>query len=238
MLGDLLRETFPGFEQEALKFLKDLRSEKKNNKEWFDKNREKYETYIKEPMRHLTDTLAERLFRIDPDIVVNYKSIFRINRDIRFSKVKTPYKTYSSAAFAFYRVKTSEIPQFYFHFGSDEFLFAAGQYSTDPVYLKKIRKYILRNFNEYSEITGEKKFRKRYGEVKGESLKQLPAEYRSYPEALSNPKLAEALKMKQYYVFETHKPDVVLNEGITDLIADNIVCSHRFTKFLTEAIRN
>ncbi len=236
MLGDLLREDFPGFDKEALKFLKDLKSPKKNNKEWFDKNRDKYESFVKQPMRHLIDTLADKIVKIDPEIVVNYKSIFRINRDIRFSKVKTPYKTYSSAAFAFYRVKTSEIPQFYFHFSPEEFIFAAGQYSMDTDNLKLIRKHIYKNFEEYSSIISEKKFAKKYGEVQGETLAKFPSEYRSGIEALSNVKLAKALKLKQYYVFESHKPEVVLDEGITGIITDNIRHTYNFTKFLTEAI--
>jgi len=237
MLGDLLRESFPGFDKEALKFLKDLKNPAKNNKQWFDKNRERYDNFIREPMRHLMDTLAVEINKLDADIVVNYKSIFRINRDIRFSKVKTPYKTISSAAFAFYQIKSAEIPQFYFHFSPEEFLVASGQYSMDPVFLKKIRVHIYENFDEYKAITTEKKFKSRYGDVKGESLTKIPKEYAGNPAVEQNKKLQEALKMKQFYVFETYEPDVVLSEKIVKIILDNIKISHDFTKFLTDAIR-
>ena len=94
MLGELIKEPFLGFQKEALKFLKDLSNDKNNNKVWFDKNRETYEIYLKKPMRDLIDTLAIEINKIDPDIVVNYKSIFRINRDIRFQKIKCPTKIY------------------------------------------------------------------------------------------------------------------------------------------------
>lgn len=238
MLGELLRESFPGFDREALRFLKDLKSPKKNNKEWFDKNRERYETYIREPMKHLIDTLADEINKIDTDIIVNYKSVFRINRDIRFSKVKTPYKTMSSAAFAFYRNKTAEIPQFYFHFSPEEFLFAAGQYSMDPDYLKKIRRYIYRNFEEYLSITNEKKFKKKYGSVQGETLSKLPSEFSSFATAETEPQLVSALKMKQFYVFEVFDPELVLDERMVGVITDSVKQTYDFTKYLTEAIRN
>jgi uncharacterized protein (TIGR02453 family) len=237
MLGELLRESFPGFDKQALKFLKDLKSPSKNNKEWFDKNRDRYETYLREPMKHLIDTLSDQINKIDNDIIVNYKSIFRINRDIRFSKVKTPYKTISSAAFAFYRNKSAEIPQFYFHFSPDEFLTASGQYSMEPENLKSIRRYIFENFDEYESIVKEKKFRKRYGDVQGESLTKVPSEFHGHPAVEKNAELAKALKMKQYYVFETHEPGLVLDERISKIIVESVRLTYDFTKFLTEAIR-
>lgn len=237
MLGDLLRETFPGFDKEALRFLKDLKSPSKNNKEWFDRNRERYETFLKEHMKHLIDTLADEIKKTDPDIVVNYKSIFRINRDIRFSKIKTPYKTVSSAAFAFGRVKSAEIPQFYFHFSSDEFLFASGQYSMDQDHLKKIQRHIAENFDEYESIIKNGRYKRRYGEVKGESLSRLPKEFAATAGRQLKPAMEKALMMKQYYVFETDKPEVVLNEKIVKRITDGIELTYDFAKFLTEAIR-
>lgn len=237
MLGDLLRESFPGFEKDALKFLTELKNPAKNNKEWFDKNRDSYEILIREPMKHLIDTLAEKINKSYPDIVVNYKSIFRINRDIRFSKDKRPYKTHVAAAFAFDRIKSAEIPQFYFHFSPEEFLFAAGQYSMDPEYLKKIRRFIFANFSEYRKIVTNARFRRRFGSVQGEALSSLPKEFAADPATVRNKNLAEVLKMKQFYVFETDKPDVVLREKISDRIVDNIGASRDFTLFLTEAIR-
>ncbi|MCX6164328.1 MAG: DUF2461 family protein, partial [Ignavibacteriae bacterium] len=98
MLDNFIKEPFLGFSNESLEFLKKLENKKYNNKIWFDKNREKYETYVKLPMRALIDNLTGELYKIDPSIVVNYKSIFRINRDIRFSKDKTPYKSITSAS--------------------------------------------------------------------------------------------------------------------------------------------
>ncbi|MEO8447008.1 MAG: DUF2461 domain-containing protein [bacterium] len=237
MLDQLISEPFLGFEPEALKFFKSLSNPKYNNKEWFDKNRDTYESFIKEPMKHLIDSLAPEISKIDKNIVVNYKSIFRINRDIRFSKVKTPYKNFSSAAFCFDTIKSAELPHFYFHFSPEEFIFAGGQYSRDPDFLKKIRAAINKNFKEYKSIVMNKKFVKAFGKVQGESLSKLPRGYENIVPEKSDPLLAASLKLKQFYVFTTCKPDVVLDENLIDMIVDNIKLTYDFTKFLHLAIK-
>lgn len=232
MLDQLIKEPFPGFDSKALKFLKSLSNSKNNNKEWFDKNRESYEVFLKQPMRDLIDNLAIEISKIDKNIVVNYKSIFRINRDIRFSKIKTPYKNYYSAAFAFERIKSSEIPQFYFHFSPTEFIIAGGQYSMDSDYQKKIRAAIYKNFKEYKSIVTNKKFKKTFGEVSGESLTKMPKGYENLNMEKAEPMLIKTLKKKQFYVWTNHKPEIVLNEKLVDVIVDNIKLMYDFTKFL------
>lgn len=232
MLGELIKEPFLGFQKEALKFLKDLSNDKNNNKIWFDKNREIYEIYLKKPMRDLIDTLAIEINKIDPDIVVNYKSIFRINRDIRFSKNKMPYKNLYSAAFAFGRIKSAEIPQFYFHFDPNEFIFASGQYSMDPVNLKKIKTAIYSKFKEYKSIVTNKKFTSVYKGVAGETMIKLPKGYENIDIEKSDKLLISSLKMKQFYVFKSYKSEVVLNEKLADIIIENIKITYDFNKFL------
>lgn len=237
MLHELAKAPFLGFEKEALKFLKDLSNPKNNNKDWFDKHRDIYEEYLKQPMKDLIDNLAIEINKIDPDIVVSYKSIFRINRDIRFSKNKMPYKNLYSAAFAFGRVKSAEIPQFYFHFDPKEFIIASGQYSMDNDYLKKIRTAISNNYKNYKSIITKKDFVKAFGEVAGESLTKLPKGYDNVITDKTDPQLISALKMKQYYVFKSYKAEVVLNDKLVDIITDNIKLSHDFTKFLHNATK-
>lgn len=232
MLSELLNQPFPGFENKALKFLGSLTLPANNNKKWFDDHRDVYEMYLKLPMRNLIDTLSSEIRKIDPDIVVNYKSIFRINRDIRFSKDKRPYKTHYAAAFAFEKVKSSEVPQFYFHFSPSEFLFAAGQYSMDTVYLKKIRRGIYSDFDRFRSIINDKQFVKYFGKVLGESLSKLPKGFENISNINGDPLLLKLLKMKQYYVFKEYNPDVVLSEDLSDIITENIKLSYDFTKYL------
>lgn len=234
MLDELIKEPFFGFDKKAFIFLRALKNSKNNNKEWFDANRGTYEEYLKKPMRDLIDTLAIEIRKIDPDIVVNYKSIFRINRDIRFSADKRPYKTYLSAAFAFDRVKSSEIPQFYFHFSPNEFITAGGQYSSESNMLKKIRKGIFNNFETYSKIINDKKFKREYGKVEGVSLIKMPKEYAHLAKQDTDKKLLETLKMKQFYVWKDFDPKIVLTGKLVDVVIKQIRLTYDFTKFLHE----
>lgn len=237
MLDNLIKEPFLGFEKESLDFLKKLENKKFNNKIWFDNNREKYENHIKLPMRTLIDSLTGELFKIDSSIVVNYKSIFRINRDIRFSKDKTPYKTMTSASFCFDTIKKPELPMFYFHLSPSEFLFAAGQYSTDLEKIKKIRKFILKNFDYFKKIISERNFAREYKEICGDKLKILPRGYDFLKLDKKNEPLIELMKMKQYYVYKTYKPEVAFDTEIISVIISSIKLTYNFTKFLNDAIK-
>lgn len=237
MFSEVFKEPFLGFTEETLKFLKKLKNPKYNNKAWFDSNREIYEVYVKQPMRSLIDALSGELRRIDCDLVINYKSIFRINRDIRFSKDKTPYKNHYAASFCFGVIKESDIPQFYFHFSPDEFLFAGGQYSTEPVKLKKIRKKIFNEFDAFTDIISQKDFVKEYKKIEGDALINMPKEYANINSIKSDKLLQEFLKMKQYYVFKTYKPEVILDTGLVDLIKHHTNLSYEFVKFLNDATK-
>src|SRR6476619_4412725 len=87
-----------GFTPAALKFLRGLA--KNNNKEWFEAHREEYETEVREPMRDLIGEMNERFKTFAPEIGGDPKrSMFRINRDVRFSKDKSPYKTHAACWF-------------------------------------------------------------------------------------------------------------------------------------------
>jgi len=235
MLDLLISEPFLGFSKESLEFLTKLKSKRYNNKIWFDKNRHLYEDFIKSPMRSLLDNLSPELKRIDERIVVSPKSIFRINRDIRFKKDKTPYKFNYSAAITYDRIKTPEIPQFYFHISPDEFLFAAGQYSTDNNLINKIRRNIVRNEDKFLSIIHKKDFVKSFGKVNGEALVNVPMEYRSNSDILEETK--EIIKKKQMYVFKTYSPEVGLNDELINLILNNISITNEFNKFLYDSIK-
>ena len=93
------------FTDDFNKFFKDLA--KNNNKEWFEAHREEYETEVREPMRDLIGEMNERFKTFAPEIGGDPKrSMFRINRDIRFSKDKSPYKTHAACWFNHRRAST------------------------------------------------------------------------------------------------------------------------------------
>jgi uncharacterized protein (TIGR02453 family) len=228
-LDDLIQEPFTGFSKETLEFLVKLKNPKNNNKVWFDKHRGIYESYVKEPMRLLIHTLSVEMKKLDDRIVITNKSIFRINRDIRFKKDKTPYKSHYAAAFTFDVIKNPEIPQFYFHINSDEFLFAAGQYSTDAGIMGRIKKQIFHRKEEFIEIINGRKLLKYFGGVQGDKYEKLPGKY-SYGK--DDDKLKNIFMMKNMYVYRTYPPDISLDSGLADFIIDDVRTTYDFNKFL------
>jgi uncharacterized protein (TIGR02453 family) len=235
MLDLLISEPFLGFSKESLDFLSKLKNKRFNNKEWFDKNRDIYEQFLKSPMRSLLDNLSAELKKIDGRIVVSPKSIFRINRDIRFKKDKTPYKSHYSAAITYDRLKTPELPLFYFHLSPDEFFFATGQYSTDNNLINRLRRNIIRNEDKFLSIIHKKDFVKTFGKVNGETLVNVPPEYRGNNDLKDETK--ELIKMKQMYVFKSYSSEIGLSDELMELIIKNISITNEFNRFLFDSIK-
>ncbi len=118
---------FNGFPKESLDFLIDIRNN--NNKEWFEANREKYNQLILEPSRLFVEEMGEHLQALVPTIHARAKvngSLFRIYRDIRFSKDKTPIKSRIGIIFWQGVGKRMQSSSFYLHFSPDELFFAVG----------------------------------------------------------------------------------------------------------------
>lgn len=114
-LEDLLFPPFEGFPQEGLDFLKKLK--KNNNRPWFQKHKQVYDESVKFPMQCLIASLSERMAEVASEIEFNpRKSVFRIYRDVRFSKNKAPYKTSIAASFNWRGLKGPvEAPGLYLH---------------------------------------------------------------------------------------------------------------------------
>ena len=92
------RQSFPGFPNQGIQFLRSLK--RNNNREWFQKNRDVYETCVKQPVHDLILALAQEFSRFAPEMAASPKiSAYRLHRDTRFSKDKSPYKTHLAAVF-------------------------------------------------------------------------------------------------------------------------------------------
>ncbi len=123
---------FPGFPKEGLRFLADLRDN--NNRRWFEAHKDIYRAQLLEPAQAFVVTLGERLQEISPRIVFDPRtsgsgSIFRIYRDTRFSKDKSPYKTHLGIFFWEGAGRKMENPGFYFHLEPGEVRAHAGQHT-------------------------------------------------------------------------------------------------------------
>ena len=134
---------FTGFPEPGLEFLHQLKQN--NQKSWFDEHRSEYEKYLLEPARLFVMALGERLQSIAPNIQYDPrtdKSIFRIYRDVRFSKDKSPFKTHLGIWFWEGPRKKLENSGFYFHLEDDHLLLGSGIYGFPPDLLERYRQAV------------------------------------------------------------------------------------------------
>lgn len=138
-----MKYTFTGFTSETIRFFKDL--EINNNKEWFDANRKIYEINVRGKMKELCEALAPAMKNIDMDFDLrSQRCISRINRDIRFSKDKSPYKTHLWLAFM-HPVKSEEwvsYPGFFLEFNAHAYTIGMGMYQPKKTVMDDIRDHI------------------------------------------------------------------------------------------------
>lgn len=158
------------FNQKIFTFLKELANN--NNKDWFTINKQRYENDVKEPMLQFITDLAPKLSKIDKHYVADPKpsggSLFRIYRDVRFSKDKSPYKTHLGAHFRHKSGDSASSLGFYLHIEPSACIAGGGIWHPDPQALKKIRNYLASHPAEW------KKVRAAQLKISGNSLVKAP----------------------------------------------------------------
>jgi uncharacterized protein (TIGR02453 family) len=168
----------------TLAFLKALK--KNNNREWFEKNRGKYEL-AKEDFGQFTGELIKELAKSNPALG-NLKvkdCVFRIYRDVRFSKNKSPYKTNMGAYFVA-GGKKSDKAGFYIQVEPGNSFMAGGCWMPQAPQLKAIRQEIDYNLIDFEKVIHEKSFKKLFGELSDTRLKTTPKGYDSSNPAIDH----------------------------------------------------
>ena len=177
----------------TLKFLKDLK--KNNNKPWFETHRKEYEA-AKIDFANFIQTVIDKHSKNDPTIksIVAKDCMFRINRDVRFSKDKSPYKT-NMGAYINRGGKKSVFGGYYFHCEPGQCFVGGGLWMPMPPELNKVRQEIDYNLDAFKKIMNSKKFKAVYKDLSHEAeyvLSRVPKGYEP-----TNP-AAEYLKMKSF----------------------------------------
>ena len=169
---------FPGFRPAALSFFRRLR--RNNRRDWFEEHREEYEREILLPLRALVEEMDARLARFAPELVGHPKrSIFRIHRDVRFSKDKTPYKT--NAACWFFHQDTGRgigvgagpdggAAGLYLHLAPGECFVGGGLWMPPREALRRVRESLLERQAEFESVIGARTFRSTFGALDEERL--------------------------------------------------------------------
>jgi uncharacterized protein (TIGR02453 family) len=161
--------------KEILNFLKDL--EANNNRDWFEKNRKRYEE-TRAQLMAFTGMLIDKIREFDDELpLLNPKDcMFRIYRDIRFSNDKSPYKTNYGSYMARGGFKAG-FAGYYFHISPEECFQSGGIYMPPPEHLQAIRQEIYYRPEEYLKIVNDKKFKSIYTDAYFDSLKTPPKGY-------------------------------------------------------------
>ncbi|HMS02433.1 MAG TPA: DUF2461 domain-containing protein [Gemmatimonadaceae bacterium] len=176
-------DAFTGFGPGALRFLRGLA--RNNRKEWFEEHRDAYEGDIKRPLLALIEEVDVRLATLAPELVGTKKSMFRIHRDVRFSKDKRPYKTHAACWF-YHRDAGRAVGEnaahggagFYFHFAPGEVFTGGGVWMPPRPALLRIRDAIAEAPDTFAALVTAPAFRKRFGGLEQEHmLTRLPRGY-------------------------------------------------------------
>src|SRR3984957_20503789 len=169
-----MKSTFPGFPKEGMAFLRALK--KHNDREWFTPRKATFEATVRQPMIELVGAIHREMLRFAPDYVGEpAKCVYRIYRDTRFSKDKTPYKTYASALFLRNGFdKYAGSAAYYFAVSPDKIEVAGGVYTPDREVLLEVRQHIAANYKQFRSLLAKPKVKKLLGELQGETLSRIP----------------------------------------------------------------
>lgn len=204
-----------------------------NTSEWFNENRKRYEKSVKVPFQQLVAGVIELLSGVDKNMkgIKPSDCIFRINRDIRFSKDKTPYKLSMSAAIAPGGRKNMSYPGFYFEAGPEGINIYSGVYMAEKDQLNAIRTLISKNLNTFDTLLKDPGFVEKYnGEILGEKNSRIAPEFRQAAEQ------QPLLYNKQFY-FKGHLDNSVLTRtDLPDLLLEYFIASRPLSTFLCKAL--
>ena len=215
----------------TLTFLKALK--KNNNKEWFDANREKYQV-VKNNFEEFISELLAKMISFDSELkeLSAKDCIFRINRDVRFSKDKTPYKVSRSASFN-KGGKKSINAGYYFHLqpGGQSFI-GGGLWMPQPIELKKLRQEIDYCFPEFKKIVFAPAFKKHYGDLEKDEKQMLVNVPKGYEK--ENPAV-DFLRMKSFVATKDLTDTEVLSEGLINESIEAFKALMPLVKFINRA---
>jgi uncharacterized protein (TIGR02453 family) len=203
-----------------------------NNKDWFDINRDRYKKSVKEPFEAFVEKLIIELRKTE-DLPKDLKAsdcIFRINKDIRFSKDKSPYKLQATASISKGGKKDFVNPGLYIELGPEHLGIYTGVYLPDKDVINKVRHHIAAHLPQFESIINDKKFKATYGEVQGEKAKLLPPELKTI--AVSQPLIFN----KQFYLVHHSEPDMIVEKDVLKYIIDTYKVAKNFNQFIYQVI--
>ena len=215
----------------TIKFLKDLK--KNNNKTWFDAHRKEYDA-AKNDFMTFIQSVIDKHSKSDPTIksITAKDCLFRINRDVRFSKDKSPYKT-NMGAYINRGGKKSLFGGYYFHCEPGQSFVGGGLWMPMPPELNKVRQEIDYNLDQFKKIITSKKFKSVYQDLSRDPeyvLSRVPKGYEA-----DNP-AAEYLKMKSFVALTSLKDSDLTSKGLLKKTTSAFEALQPLIEFINESI--
>lgn len=218
------------FTEDFSEFFKELAAN--NNTEWFHANKERYEKSVKEPFENFVGTVIEEIAKLDPEYRSSPKEcIFRLHRDVRFSKDKSSYKLFSSAVISPMGRKDKSIPGLYLKLSPEDMWIMGGCYDPSKIQLQKIRTAISENPKAFRDLIENPGFKERFGDLKGEVNKRIPKEFQEVF------KLEPLIANKQFYYGTEFPPKTICSDTLLPLVMEHWIAMRPVSDFLTEAIK-
>lgn len=218
------------FSSDFNQFFKELAAN--NHKDWFDENRDRYHRNIKEPFEKFVADLVDELKKDNPKLNINPKSaIFRINRDIRFSKDKSPYKLNRSAAIAPNGKKSIGKGGIYVELGPGRVMVGGGAFSPSKEDLQSLRETIAAKPSKFRKAIENPDFVSVYGEIHGDENKRLPSK-----ELMEAAKKEPLLFKKSMYYFAESSPEMVTSDKLMNTILKQYEAGRSVREFIAEAL--
>ena len=217
--------------KEALQFLEDLIAN--NNTEWMHANKKRYDNYKKDYHSFIASILAE-MKPLDPSLEpLEVKNCtFRINRDIRFSKDKSPYKT-NMGVWMSQDKNRKNAPGYYIHFEKGNCFIAGGVWCPEPSELKQIRKEIEFFHDDLEAVLSDKKFTSEFSGLdksEGNMLKKAPKDFDSTHPAI------ELLKLKSFTASHKINEKEFTDKDFSKKIAKQLIALKPMNDFLRRAL--
>ncbi len=224
----MVRSGFPGFPAEGLAFFAAL--QRHNRREWFQPRKAIFEEKLKQPMRELVGAVNTAMRRFAPEYATDPdNAIYRIYRDTRFSKDKTPYKDHIAASFS--RRGDKAGAGFYFAVSHKEVAIGGGLYMPEAEALLAIRQHLAERHEEFRKIAGARAVRRLFVEVQGEQLTRVPKGY------CSDHPAADLLRLKQYLLYVELPPELATTPAIYTEVVEHFRAMTPFVEFLNAPLR-
>ncbi len=218
------------FTKDYLQFLSELSVN--NDRDWFNANKQRFKEQVEAPFKNFVDAVIEQASALDSRISITSKeAVFRIYRDTRFSKDKTPYKTHMSAVIAEGGRKGEKTGGIYLQSSADDFKIFTGFYMPKPKQVQLVREAIASDMQGFKAIIENKKFKKLFGQIQGEEHKRVPKEFADLIE--EQPLLIK----KSYYAFHELEPEVILKKNLVDICMKHFLAAQPLGEFFDAAIK-